>query len=369
MLKNLISILALITLGLGSVQAQVNVAPMPPPKYQFFDAAGKPLAFGIICSYAAGTNTPLATYTDSTGTVANSVCPNPMPTPPVGGIVLDSGGFANIWLGPASYKIVVQNSARAVLWTVDGVRGLRNLLEAIDATYAAPLRGSIITAQGVTPLWTRLVKGNQYLPLTMGASEPGWIALSLDQPTATTGILGSAKGGTGNGFTKFSGPTTAEKTYALPDASSTILTTADLALDGARVYNSTNISISDSFFTTLTFDSERYDNGGLHEGVTHPSRLTAQKVGKYFITGSLLFEVGIISAYARILWNGSTAIAQNLGSSPSASDAAAVSVSTVYALAAGDYVELESHVIASGSKNALASGNQSPEFAMQWIGQ
>jgi hypothetical protein len=47
--------------------------------------------------------------------------------------------------------------------------------------------------------------------------------------TITTGtwngtIITSAYGGTGNGFTKFSGPTTSEKTFTLPDASATILT-------------------------------------------------------------------------------------------------------------------------------------------------
>ena len=35
------------------------------------------------------------------------------------------------------------------------------------------------------------------------------------------GIIGSAYGGTGNGFTKFSGATTSEKTYTLPDANET----------------------------------------------------------------------------------------------------------------------------------------------------
>ena len=38
----------------------------------------------------------------------------------------------------------------------------------------------------------------------------------------STGILGSDQGGTANGFTKFSGPTTSEKTFTLPDASATI---------------------------------------------------------------------------------------------------------------------------------------------------
>ncbi|MBS1903451.1 MAG: hypothetical protein JSS75_07100 [Bacteroidetes bacterium] len=37
-------------------------------------------------------------------------------------------------------------------------------------------------------------------------------------------IITSGYGGTGNGFTKFSGPTTSEKTFTLPNASATILT-------------------------------------------------------------------------------------------------------------------------------------------------
>src|ERR1700677_4024235 len=39
-----------------------------------------------------------------------------------------------------------------------------------------------------------------------------------------TGILPSANGGTNNGFTAFSGPTTSTKTFVLPNASDTIAT-------------------------------------------------------------------------------------------------------------------------------------------------
>lgn len=46
---------------------------------------------------------------------------------------------------------------------------------------------------------------------------------NFDGTAALTQIIASAFGGTGNGFTKFSGPTTAEKTFTLPDASSTLL--------------------------------------------------------------------------------------------------------------------------------------------------
>lgn len=47
---------------------------------------------------------------------------------------------------------------------------------------------------------------------------------NFDGTAALTQIIGSAFGGTANGFTKFSGATTTEKTYTLPDASAAILT-------------------------------------------------------------------------------------------------------------------------------------------------
>jgi hypothetical protein len=48
---------------------------------------------------------------------------------------------------------------------------------------------------------------------------------TLDTAAIASGTLGSARGGTGSGFTKFSGPTTSEKIFTLPDASATVLTT------------------------------------------------------------------------------------------------------------------------------------------------
>lgn len=47
---------------------------------------------------------------------------------------------------------------------------------------------------------------------------------NFDGSAALTQIIASTYGGTGNGFTKFSGPTTAEKTFTLPNASATVLT-------------------------------------------------------------------------------------------------------------------------------------------------
>ena len=84
----------------------------PTPKLQFFDLNGDPLAGGLLYTYAAGTTTPLATYTDSTGNFANT---NP--------IVLDSRGEANVWLGAAIYKFALYTSVGVLIWTVDNING------------------------------------------------------------------------------------------------------------------------------------------------------------------------------------------------------------------------------------------------------
>jgi hypothetical protein len=54
----------------------------------------------------------------------------------------------------------------------------------------------------------------------------------IDLTTDITGISGSANGGTGNGFTKFIGPTTTEKTFTLPDSSQTLAYSGGAFHDG-----------------------------------------------------------------------------------------------------------------------------------------
>jgi len=80
---------------------------------------------------------------------------------------------------------------------------------------------------------------------------------NFDGSAALTGIIASTYGGTGNGFTKFSGPTTTERTFTLPDATATILTSnaaVTPAQGGTGVANnaSSTITISGAFGTTLT---------------------------------------------------------------------------------------------------------------------
>ena len=82
----------------------------PSPKLQFFDANGVPLVGGKLYSYAAGTTTPLATYTSSAETTFNT---NP--------IILNSRGEAEVWLGSPQYKFKLTTAADVEIWTVDNI--------------------------------------------------------------------------------------------------------------------------------------------------------------------------------------------------------------------------------------------------------
>jgi len=81
------------------------------PNQQFADNTGTPYAGGSLAFYASGTSTPLATYSDSALTIANT---NP--------VVLDSAGRAgNIFLQNLAYKVVLSDVNGNVIWTDDPV--------------------------------------------------------------------------------------------------------------------------------------------------------------------------------------------------------------------------------------------------------
>lgn len=81
---------------------------LPEGKQSFTDSAGVPLVGGKVATYIAGTNTPKVTYSNTVGT------PNTNP------VILDGRGEATIfWDG--AYKVVLQDAAGVVIWTVDQI--------------------------------------------------------------------------------------------------------------------------------------------------------------------------------------------------------------------------------------------------------
>ena len=106
---------------------------------QFFDDNGVPLAGGLIYTYQAGSSTPLVTYTDNGGTIANA---NP--------IVLDASGRTpqQIWLLTGySYKFVLQNSDAVLIQTLDNIYPI---LQNAPASAPAVPSGCILLWSGST---------------------------------------------------------------------------------------------------------------------------------------------------------------------------------------------------------------------------
>jgi hypothetical protein len=86
---------------------------------QFFDNNGVPLAGGLIYTYLAGTSTPAATYTSSTGSIAHA---NP--------IVLDAAGriaAGEVWLtSGVEYKFVVKTSLFVQIGSYDNIPSIND---------------------------------------------------------------------------------------------------------------------------------------------------------------------------------------------------------------------------------------------------
>jgi hypothetical protein len=117
---------------------------------------------------------------------------------------------SNLGLG----TMAVQNAA-SVSITGGSITGITDLAVADGGTGVSttPANGQLLIGNGTGYTVANLTAGTNIAITNAAASVTVGI----------TGIIASSNGGTGNGFTKFSGPTTAEKTFTLPDSSATLL--------------------------------------------------------------------------------------------------------------------------------------------------
>ena len=109
----------------------VNLSPIG-NGFQFFTTTGQPLAGGKIYTYQAGSSTPLATYTDNTGSVANA---NP--------IILGTDGrpSTEIWLTYGyNYKFILKDSNDNTIQTYDNLYGIIG----VAATSTSPFTSGMI---------------------------------------------------------------------------------------------------------------------------------------------------------------------------------------------------------------------------------
>lgn len=133
----------------------VNLSPIGNGQ-QFFDNNGIPLNGGLLYAYQAGSSTPLATYTDINGTVANA---NP--------IVLDASGRSatEIWLTYGYYyKFVLKDSSGVTIGTYDNIYGIVGVQTAVGTTIPTGMISLWYGSIGSVPTGWYLCDGSNGTP-------------------------------------------------------------------------------------------------------------------------------------------------------------------------------------------------------------
>lgn len=132
MRRRLLTLLAAVLVLPSILWGQAALA--PPLVHQFFTSAGAVCNGCLLYSYAAGTTTPLATYTSDA-----------LSTPHANPIVLNSAGripTGGLFLQALAYKFALHTAADVNIWTLDNVRDTRLLA---TSSVAAVIQTTTVT--------------------------------------------------------------------------------------------------------------------------------------------------------------------------------------------------------------------------------
>lgn len=135
----------------------------------------------------------------------------------------------------------------------------------------------------------------------------------------------------------------------------------------ARVNASTGLQVANDALTVVSFNNQRtITPASVHSTTTNPTRLTAPSSGMYVISGGVRWNslsTGAGRAVLSIRLNGATdLVTETVGLAGTFT--LTKNITTLYNLAATDYVELTVEQN-SGSTGSLAvSANTSPEFSL-----
>ena len=251
----------------------------PTPKQQFFDANGNPLVAGKVYTYAGGTTTPIATFTDQAGGTTNT---NP--------IILDSRGMANIWLQPTiAYKFLITDSNDVTQYTTD------NILVPVDnlSFGSPPPIGDVSPDTGAFTTLSATgdvtFSGFGYVQMPVGATtdRPGTPADGMFRYNSTldifegyiNGIWGQVggTGATGNGADEvfYENNQTITLSYTIPSTKNA-MTTGPITLDAGFVGTG---SIAGTTLTVDTATSGLLGVGSIVAGVNVTAGTTIVTLG------------------------------------------------------------------------------------------
>lgn len=137
------------------------------------------------------------------------------------------------------------------------------------------------------------------------------------------------------------------------------------AFSGARVYNNASQSISTSTWTSITFNSERFDTDSYHDTGSNTSRLTIPSNGYYLVGACLEFVTNTTgSRFARFWVDGTTRIGEVSQPPAAGSNPTRLNPVVVYQFTAAQYVEVQMFQDSGSSRDSAVTANSAPEF---WI--
>ena len=269
----------------------INIS--PDPRLQFFANSGSFLVGGKLYTYAAGTTTPLATYTDYTGTTPNT---NP--------VILNSRGEASVWLGTSRYKFVLKDANDVEIWTQD------NLIMSPGAdgsgaygTWPISITGNAATATTATYATTAgsasSVTGGYVQSITAGTNITlgGTATNPVINAASAGGTVTSVNASAGNGFSFSGGPITGSGTLALsvpaPGAPGNVLTSNGTSWSSQTFIGPTTFGGVGTYMFAIPQPGVFVSGGGTVSGVygasIFPIPITSSGYAKLTTTYSTLY--------------------------------------------------------------------------------
>jgi len=267
----------------------------PQGRFRAFDENGDPLAGGKLYTFEAGTTTPKVTYTTQDEAAANT---NP--------VILDSEGYADVWLEAGAYKFQLDDSADVTLWTVDDIAGdsaqvfgatvnsvsgntnvstdNRNNLYLCTGTITLSLPDAALAGEGFQVIVKNVGSGT--VTLDPNGSETINGSATLDLSPNSNVIVNT----NGTAWQTFADTVRATQTQAEAGTDSYALMTPERSLQALRAnsgkpafraYPSGVQSITQSSETVLQYDTETFDTDGAYNTTNY--RFTPLVAGKYFV--------------------------------------------------------------------------------------
>lgn len=138
----------------------------------------------------------------------------------------------------------------------------------------------------------------------------------------------------------------------------------------AGVYKAAGQAIANATLTVLTFDSERYDNSEIHSTSSNTSRLTAPKAGVYMLDARMLWPSNATGVrFMTIRLNGSET-KRIAAERRAAIENTETTISAVFFLNAGDYIEILGYQTSGGSLTTEIGGAElaPQEASITWLG-